>query len=143
MTEDEINELMALAPIQKAVGLVCDVAEAGHAVAHIPDGDYVRSGHAALHGGVVALLADITSAMALEGMYEQGVAIPVSVDLNVRFFGQPKTWPVTADATVVHKGSKIVGTECVVRDAGGRQLARTTATYMIIEGFGDVAQYKR
>ena len=139
----ERNALVDMTPIHKAVGLVYDEAGEGRAVVHIPDGEFVRSGHAALHGGMIALLADVTSAGALDGLFELGVSIPVSVDLNVRFFGQPKKWPVTAEATVVHKGSKIIGTECVVRDAEGRQIARTTASYMIIEGFGDVAQYKR
>ena len=139
----EINALLVQTPIHELAGLTCEEAGDGHAVMRLPDGDYVRSGHAPLHGGMIALLADVTSAMTLQGTFEMGVAIPVSVDLNVRFYGQPKQWPVTAEAFLVHKGSKIVGTECVIRDAGGRQVARTTATYMILEGFGNVGAYGR
>ena len=142
MSLDETNALVKTTPIHDAIGLVFDEIGDGRAVAHSPDGEFVRSLHAPIHGGIVSLLADVTSASAMTGMFEMGVSVPVSVDLNVRFFGQPKAWPVTAEATIVHKGSKIVGTECVLRDANGRQIARTTATYMIVEGFHNVATYK-
>ncbi len=141
-TVSDVNALFASTPIHAAAVLVCDEMGDGRAVVHIPEGEFVRSGHAPLHGGMIGLLPDVTSAMCLAGLYELGVAIPVSVDLNVRFFGQPKKWPVTAEATVVHKGKKILATECVVRDADNRQIARTTANYVLLEGFGDVALYK-
>jgi len=137
-----INENMALAPLHGLIGLTCVEIGEGRAVTRLPDGDHVRSGHAALHGGVVALLADVTSALTMEGTYDRTESIPVSIDLNVRFYGQPKEWPVTAEASIVHKGKRTIGTECVVSDATGRQLARTNATYMLVEGFGNLDVYQ-
>jgi len=56
----------------------------------------------------------------------------VTTDLHVRYYRQPKAGPQTADASVVHMGRRLLGTECVVADAEERVLARTTATYMIV-----------
>jgi uncharacterized protein (TIGR00369 family) len=140
---DQINDLMAVTPIHGLIGLHCVEVTDGRAVCELPLGEHVGSLHAPLHGGMISLLADVTNAIAMSWMFEDGKAIPVSVDLNVRFFGQPKASPVTAEAVVVHRGSKIVGTECVVRDAEGRQVARTTASYMVLAGFGDLSAYQQ
>jgi acyl-coenzyme A thioesterase PaaI-like protein len=45
---------------------------------------------------------------------------------------QPKGGPLTARATVVHRGRLILSAECVICDADGRDLARATATYMLV-----------
>jgi acyl-coenzyme A thioesterase PaaI-like protein len=52
--------------------------------------------------------------------------------MHVRYYRQPRSGPLTAEATVVHKGKRLLGTECVVTDAELRVLVRSTATYMIV-----------
>jgi uncharacterized protein (TIGR00369 family) len=84
-----------------------------------------------IHGGILATFADVTAAVALWDAFEVGSEIPVTTDLHMRYYRQPRSGPLTADATVVHKGRRLLSTECVVSDAEQRVLARSTATYMV------------
>jgi uncharacterized protein (TIGR00369 family) len=56
----------------------------------------------------------------------------VTTDLHVRYYRQPRSSPITAQAHVVHRGRRILSVECSVVDGEDRQLARSTATYMIV-----------
>jgi uncharacterized protein (TIGR00369 family) len=85
-----------------------------------------------VHGGILATLADVTSAWALSGSYSQGR--PVTTDLHMRYYRQPRSGPITATATVVHNGRRLLSVECAVADAEDRVLTRSTATYMIVPG---------
>lgn len=127
-------------PIHGYLDLDIDVQDGGRAVVELPLTDPARGLVAPVHGGVLATLADVACASALAQSFEMGVEIPVSVDLHVRYYRQPKESPVVAEAEIVHRGSKIIGVECVIRDAGGRQLARATGSYMIVPGFGELGE---
>lgn len=52
--------------------------------------------------------------------------------MHIRYFGQPKAGPLTAEVEVVHGGRRLLSTECVITDAEERVLARSTATYMLV-----------
>ena len=111
----------------------------GVGIAVMPLGDHVRGLVAPLHGGAIASLADVASGAALNGSYDPTTAVPMSTDLNVRFLRQPKEGPIRAEARVVHAGRTLLETECVVTDGLGRQLARTTASYVLSASFGTLA----
>jgi uncharacterized protein (TIGR00369 family) len=94
--------------------------------------DDVRgSAKGTVHGGLLATFADTTSAGALWDAFEPETEVPVTTDMHVRYYRQPRSGPLTAEATVVHKGRRLLSTECAVTDAEGRVLIRSTATYMI------------
>lgn len=85
-----------------------------------------------IHGGILASLADVASAIALEGTFDPDIEIPVTTDLHIRYYRQPHAGPITATAELVHKGRRILSCECLVEDARSRVLARSTATYMVV-----------
>jgi uncharacterized protein (TIGR00369 family) len=85
-----------------------------------------------VHGGILATFADITSAVALWSSFDRNTEIPVTTDMHVRYYRQPSGGPLTAEATVVHRGRRLLSTECSVVDAQERVLCRSTATYMIV-----------
>jgi uncharacterized protein (TIGR00369 family) len=85
-----------------------------------------------IHGGMLATFADVASAASLWASFDREAEIPVTTDLHIRYYRQPRSGPLTAEATVVHRGRRLLGTECVVTDAQARVLVRTTATYMIV-----------
>ena len=115
----ELMELRALARDEDSVTISMELSET------------VRGfGEGSIHGGMLATFADVASALTLT--YDRESVIPVTTDLHVRYYGQPRSGPLTAEATVVHRGRRLLGTECVVRDAEQRVLARTTATYMLV-----------
>ena len=85
-----------------------------------------------VHGGMLATFADVTAALALtRSLHDQG-QIQVTTDMHIRYFRQPKSGPLTARALVVHRGRLILSAECIICDADGRDLARATATYMLV-----------
>ncbi|MEX2392870.1 MAG: PaaI family thioesterase [Actinomycetota bacterium] len=85
-----------------------------------------------VHGGILATMADVTCALALTGTFEEGVEVPVTTDMHVRYLRQPTTYPVTAEARAIHRGRRLLSVECTITDGADRQLVRTTATYMLV-----------
>jgi uncharacterized protein (TIGR00369 family) len=85
-----------------------------------------------VHGGMLATFADVTAALALTRSLNGDDHIQVTTDMHIRYLRQPKGGPLTARATVVHRGRLILSAECVICDADGRDLARATATYMLV-----------
>jgi uncharacterized protein (TIGR00369 family) len=79
-----------------------------------------------------AALADVVCAAALANEIDFAEGYPVTTELGLRFFAQPKEGPVRAEAELVHKGRRLVGAECVIRDALGRQLARGNASFIMV-----------
>lgn len=119
------------APVHKMLGLqikqlrpsVIMTMELSHAV----EGFYPGS----VHGGILATFADVASAVSLWNSYERGKGIPVTIDMNIRYYRQPKGGPLTAAVRVVHEGNLLLSNECVVTDAQDRVLIRTSATYSV------------
>lgn len=85
-----------------------------------------------IHGGILATFADVSSAAALWGSYDADGNIPVTTDIHVRYYRQPRSGPLTAVVDLVHRGRRLLSTECAITDGEQRILARSTATYMIV-----------
>ncbi len=85
-----------------------------------------------VHGGLLAAFADSTAALAVHRSIDNDTEIMVTTDMHVRYFRQPRSGPLTATATRVHRGRRILSAECLIQDAEGRELARATATYMVV-----------
>jgi uncharacterized protein (TIGR00369 family) len=119
-------------PLHKRMGLRIN-QRLPHAIVTMPLSEDVRGPvSGTLHGGMLATLADVTCALALWGTYDPSSALPVTTDMHVRYYRQPRAAPITAEAHVVHRGRRILSVECAVVDGDKRQLVRATATYMIV-----------
>jgi uncharacterized protein (TIGR00369 family) len=84
-----------------------------------------------IHGGMLATFADAASAISLAGSFDPEIQLPVTTDMHIRYYRQPRGGPLTANVSVVHNGRRLLSCECVIEDAESRVLARSTATYMI------------
>lgn len=128
----ESNRQFYATPLHSRMGLEI-VQRVPHAVVKMELSEDVRGPvPGTIHGGMLATLADVTCALALWGAYEPGRELPVTTDMYVRYYRQPRSSPVTAEAHVVHRGRRILSVECSVIDGEERQLARATATYMVV-----------
>jgi uncharacterized protein (TIGR00369 family) len=85
-----------------------------------------------VHGGILASFADVVSAYAAIATHRAGAGPLVTTELHIRYFRQPRSSPLKAEATVVHRGRQLVSTECVIEDADNRVLARSTATFTVV-----------
>lgn len=108
------------------------VTELGAEMTMELDEETAGSAPGTVHGGALATFADATAALALTRSIDLSTHIPVTTDMHIRYFRQPRSGPLTATATVVHRGRLILSAECVIRDAEQRDLARATATYMVV-----------
>jgi len=94
-------------------------------------GDHVRGfAPGSVHGGMLATLADVAAAVSLWRSVDD-TNIPITTDMHMRYYRQPKRGPLRAEATLVYRGTRLLSTECSVTDADDRLLARSTATYML------------
>ena len=89
-----------------------------------------------IHGGILATLADVAAALTLSGAFDITKERPVTTDMHIRYFRQPKKGPITAEGRLVQRGRRLLSAECSVVDGEKRELARATATYMIVEMSG-------
>jgi uncharacterized protein (TIGR00369 family) len=117
-------------PLHEFTGLEVDPGPP--AVATVALTERVKGAFVPLHGGMYAALADVACAAALANELDLAESYPVTTDLSVRFFAQPQDGPVRAEAVLVHRGRRLAGAECVLRDGSGRQLARVSATFMLV-----------
>jgi uncharacterized protein (TIGR00369 family) len=85
-----------------------------------------------IHGGILATMADVTCALSVGGTYDTNQEAPVTTDLHIRYYRQPRSGPLTAKATLVHSGRRILTSECSIVDGQNRELARATATFMLV-----------
>jgi uncharacterized protein (TIGR00369 family) len=85
-----------------------------------------------VHGGMLATFADVASALSLDQAYDIETHAPVTTDMHVRYYRQPRPGPLRAEATIVHRGRRLLSTEYSVADAKSRVLACSTATYMLV-----------
>ena len=84
-----------------------------------------------IHGGMLAAFADAASATALWNSLDRRTSVPVTTDMHIRYYRQPRGGPLTAEVDVVHEGRRLLSTEGVIRDAQDRVLARTTGPFAI------------
>ncbi len=119
-------------PMNNLMGLTIVRVDDGGALLTMEVNEEVRGAAAGtVHGGILATFADTAMAICLGGAYDMTASIPVTTDMHMRYYRQPNAGPLTANATVVHRGRRLLGAECCITDAHDRVLTRSTATYML------------
>ena len=127
------TERLHRSPVHKQMQMSVVRAEPGLAVLSMPLTEELRGFFdGSIHGGMLATFADAASASCLDDAYDFRMHFPVTTDIHVRYYRQPKGGPLTAEAKLVHDGRRLLSTDCVVTDVADRVLIRTTATFMLI-----------
>jgi uncharacterized protein (TIGR00369 family) len=130
-----VTEGIRQSPVHARLGLTVVQQELGRVVLTMDNLSHEDVGGlvpGTIHGGVLATLADVANAVALEGTYDLATEQPVTTDMHVRYYRQPRGGPLKATGTMVHRGRRLLSSECVVTDAEDRVLVRSTATYMVV-----------
>jgi uncharacterized protein (TIGR00369 family) len=125
-----LNNQMGITILEKDDAGIVLTMELSDSVRGLADGT--------VHGGILATFADIASAFVLEGSYDE-TQLPVTTDMHIRYYRQPHSGPLRAEATLVHRGKRLLSCECAVTDADHRVLSRSTATYMLVSRPGSGA----
>ncbi len=109
------NERLHLSPVHKRMQMNVDRAEPGLAILSMPLTEDIRGlFEGSIHGGMLATLADAASASCLDGACDFNTHFPVTTDIHVRYYRQPKGGPLVAEAKLVHGGRRLLSTDCSV-----------------------------
>ena len=84
-----------------------------------------------LHGGVMTDLADACMGIATMTTLGEGESF-TTLELKMNFLRPVFEGELTASATVVHRGKTVAMTEVEVKSQDGKDVARGTATQMIL-----------
>jgi len=86
----------------------------------------------AVHGGVIAGLADSAAAWAIYGSNSlEGT--PVTVEMKINFLKTVKSGKLTAEARNLHKGSRIFVSDVEVNNSRGDLIAKSLVTYYLLK----------
>ncbi|HJR18515.1 MAG TPA: PaaI family thioesterase [Actinomycetota bacterium] len=119
-------------PFHRTLGVQMKIGDAGEGVAFIEVDPEKHYGNRWAHGGMVGVLADIASGIAIAvAMREDGrQAIDGTVELKVNFLRKVYEGDMTATAKVVHLGKRLAVTNVDVTNKGDL-CAKAIATFML------------
>jgi acyl-CoA thioesterase len=124
-------------PLHEFLGLdfrPADPATPGRAQVVMPVATNAIGANGTLHGGAVATLIDVTSALAAARLSEFDMETQslVTTDIHVRYIGHPRSDHLTATANVVRMGRQSIVVTCEVADAEGHLTAVGDLGMMVV-----------
>lgn len=119
-------------PFHRTLGVQMKIGENREGIAFIEVDPEKHYGNRWAHGGMVGVLADIASGIAIAvAMEEDGrQAIDGTVELKVNFLRKVYEGDMTATAKVVHLGKRLAVTNVDVTNCG-ELCAKAIATFML------------
>ncbi|MBG0777599.1 MAG: PaaI family thioesterase [Desulfovibrionaceae bacterium] len=124
--EQDVNALF------KTLGIQVIEISPQRAVLRIDTARRHTQGAGVTGGGVLATLADEAMAHAVLANLEPGQKT-ATVELSMRFFkAVPENTPVTATATILHKGRRIITVQAKITTANNSLAAQSTASFMVL-----------
>lgn len=85
-----------------------------------------------VHGGAVATLADVAGGIAAHITHPPGSRL-VTVEMKINFIGAVSEGELIAEADPLHVGRRTSVWRVNITDGNGKQIAYSTATYMVVE----------
>jgi uncharacterized protein (TIGR00369 family) len=121
------GDAFAYAPISRLIGLEVLPGGPGEAEVALNVGPTMHNPMGAVHGGVIALLADAAMGIAF-GRTLVDQASFATVEMKVSYLRPVTATRLTARATVVARGLRIGFAECTITDSRSREVARASCT---------------
>jgi uncharacterized protein (TIGR00369 family) len=131
---DLANEGIRQSPLHRFLGLELVQADDDVAVLEMPVHANAFGGTGNLHGGALATLIDVASAIAAsrQSPFDHEVQSLVTTDLHVRYLGRPHGDSVRAEARVLRAGRQLIVVECRVLDRDDRIVAAADFSSMLV-----------
>ncbi|HET6399185.1 MAG TPA: PaaI family thioesterase, partial [Candidatus Thermoplasmatota archaeon] len=130
---DDVAEMAAgrrpLPAFDRHMGFRLAGRDADGVVLEADIGEASANATGAVHGGLVAGLADSAMGLTVSGMLAAGTTC-TNVDLHLRFLRPPGRGTLRAYARVLRWGRNVVSMECDVEDGQGRLVARAASTFL-------------
>ena len=121
------------APVGELIGFRIVEMRDGQAVAVLQTGPQHANPRGAVHGGILCDIADAAMGMAYASILPKDTSF-ATVEMKINFFRPVWIAKLRAEARVLHKGKSTGYAECEIKDEKDRLIAKSNATFMILEG---------
>ena len=118
-------------PIMRTLGMKLVELGDGKAVMTLNADERFHNPMGTLHGGVMTDLADACMGIATMSTLADGESF-TTLELKMNFLRPIVEGELRAEARVVHRGKTVAMVEAVLKNQDGKDLARGTATQMIL-----------
>lgn len=131
-----LRERLRRAPAQSVVGIDVVALSLDYAELSIDFKNEVDNGGGAIHGGVLAMLADTAVACALSTNFDGRMGFATS-NLNIHYLRRAKTG-VIAKARIVKKGGTVCVGQVEIEDTNGVLVATCTCDFILTSSRGQI-----
>lgn len=121
----------SLNPFLRFMGIRLEAFGQGTARFRMPVREDFLQGAGAMQGGLIVAMADEAIAHAMMTLLRQGEGL-TTVTLTNDFLAAVREGDLVAEARVFKKGRTVMVGDCIVRDGRGRDVSRTSATFLVI-----------
>jgi uncharacterized protein (TIGR00369 family) len=135
---DRLRERFEHAPAQKVVGIEVIALALDYAELAVDFKTVVDNGGGAIHGGVLAMLADSAVACALSTNFNGKMGFATS-NLNIHFLRRAKS-RVVAKARIVKKGNTVCVGQVDIEDEAGTLVATCSCDFVLTSVRGMIRQ---
>lgn len=118
-------------PIAKTLGIILQDVGAGTAVATMKVDSRFYNPMGTVHGGIMTDLADLSMGVAIASLLKDWESF-TTLELKINFLRPAFETELRAEAKVVHKGRTAAVVESVLKNTEGKEVARATATQIIL-----------
>ena len=133
MDEEFTRTLQAAAPYARTLGITADEATPQRVVLRGAWSAERCTMAGVLHGGFLMTLADMAVATLAFLNLPDGATVTTTIEAKTNFLAAVRGGEVTATATPVHVGRRIVVAQADIHDATGRLASRTLQTQAMLE----------
>jgi 1,4-dihydroxy-2-naphthoyl-CoA hydrolase len=127
------EELVALMPFARQLGVVVDEADAERVVARLAWAPHLCTSGGIMHGGVLMALADTAGALVTFLGLPEG-ATTATITSTSQLFRPVSSGTVRAVAVTLHRGRTTVTAQTSLFDASDRLVAQTTQIQAVRAG---------
>lgn len=131
MSEPTTAPTIASFPLQEFLGFTMSKGD-GSATASLDLDAHHRNPNGVAHGAVPFTLMDTAMGAATMSVVREG-CFCATIEMHTRFIAAATVGTLTAQATVVSAGKRIVHLEAKTTDATGKLIATATASFAVIE----------
>lgn len=127
--EKTIREKFSINPFPQLLGLELDSVEPGRAKLSVEVDKKLLQLQGVMHGGAIATLIDTAVAFAILGSSGPHDRF-TTVEMKVNYLSAITEGRVTAQATLIRDGRRIIVADCDVFDSKGKLAAKGLLTYI-------------
>lgn len=125
---EEIFRQYRMSPFAHWVGIKIDKLAESYCRLTLLLGDKCKNYTDGIHGGVLATMADTSMGGAVRSLGIQAV----TAELTVNYLGKPGVGDkLTAEGWVVHRGSTLILTECMIQDSNHKKICSGKGIFFV------------